>query len=58
MKAETVSLGDACTVVMGQSPPGESYNTSGDGLPFFQGIKDQHRTDFASRSHEARRLTI
>jgi type I restriction enzyme S subunit len=24
-------------IIMGQSPPGESYNTSGEGLPFFQG---------------------
>lgn len=40
MKPETVSLGEACTVVMGQSPPGRSYNTSGDGLPFFQGKAD------------------
>ncbi len=40
MRSETVSLGEACTVVMGQSPPGTSYNTSGDGLPFFQGKAD------------------
>src|SRR5216684_3640162 len=40
MRSETVSLGEACTVVMGQSPPGTSYNTSGDGLPFFQGKSD------------------
>lgn len=31
-------------VVMGQSPPGSSYNEEGDGLPFFQG-----RTDFGFR---------
>ena len=36
----TASLGEACTVIMGQSPPGKSYNTSGDGLPFFQGKTD------------------
>jgi len=29
---------------MGQSPPGESYNTSGQGLPFYQG-----RSDFGFR---------
>ena len=40
MKPKTVHLGKACTVVMGQSPPGTSYNTSGDGLPFFQGKTD------------------
>jgi type I restriction enzyme S subunit len=40
VKPETVPLGEACIVVMGQSPPGTSYNTSGDGLPFFQGKTD------------------
>ncbi len=32
-----VKLGDACNVIMGQSPPSTSYNTDGIGLPFFQG---------------------
>jgi type I restriction enzyme, S subunit len=32
-----VPLSDCCHIVQGQSPPGESYNESGDGLPFFQG---------------------
>jgi type I restriction enzyme S subunit len=27
-------------ITMGQSPPGDTYNKSGDGLPFFQGTKD------------------
>jgi type I restriction enzyme S subunit len=27
-------------VTMGQSPPGETYNEDGDGLPFFQGRRD------------------
>src|SRR2546426_12766022 len=40
MKPETVPLRQACTVMMGQSPPGTTYNTSGDGLPFFQGKTD------------------
>ena len=31
------ALGEACTVVMGQSPPSKSYNTEGVGLPFYQG---------------------
>jgi type I restriction enzyme, S subunit len=31
------SLTDVADVLMGQSPPGSTYNTSGDGLPFFQG---------------------
>lgn len=35
---------------MGQSPPGESYNDTGDGLPFFQG-----RTDFGFRYPENRK---
>lgn len=30
-------LADVADVVMGQSPPGSSYNTTGDGLPFYQG---------------------
>ncbi len=32
-----VSLGAVAKIIMGQSPPGESYNQSGKGLPFFQG---------------------
>lgn len=31
-------------LTMGQSPPGDTYNNAGDGLPFFQG-----RTDFGER---------
>jgi type I restriction enzyme S subunit len=31
-------------LTMGQSPPGETYNTTGNGLPFYQG-----RADFGSR---------
>ena len=31
------SLDDLCLVVQGQSPPGETYNTDRQGLPFFQG---------------------
>jgi type I restriction enzyme S subunit len=30
-------LGEVCEVIMGQSPPSETYNTNGNGLPFFQG---------------------
>ena len=33
-------LGDICDIVMGQSPPGETYNEIGKGIPFFQGIRD------------------
>lgn len=36
----TVALGDVATVVMGQSPPGSTYNDVGDGLPFYQGARD------------------
>ena len=31
------ALADACLVVQGQSPPSETYNTDGVGLPFLQG---------------------
>ena len=30
-------LGEVCEVIMGQSPPSATYNSSGIGLPFFQG---------------------
>ncbi len=30
-------LQDLCEVIQGQSPPGDTYNTRGEGLPFFQG---------------------
>lgn len=39
------SLIDVADVVMGQSPPGSTYNTDGDGLPFFQG-KAEFGRDF------------
>ncbi|MCA6369497.1 MAG: restriction endonuclease subunit S [Cytophagales bacterium] len=32
-----MKLGEACNVLMGQSPPSTSYNTDGIGVPFFQG---------------------
>lgn len=31
------TLEDFCTITQGQSPPGETYNTAGKGLPFLQG---------------------
>ncbi|MBK0399820.1 restriction endonuclease subunit S [Limibaculum sp. M0105] len=34
---EQVALGDVATVIAGQSPPGDTYNEAGEGLPFFQG---------------------
>ncbi|MBP9502788.1 MAG: N-6 DNA methylase [Candidatus Promineofilum sp.] len=32
-----VPLSEVAEVIAGQSPPGESYNTVGEGLPFYQG---------------------
>jgi type I restriction enzyme M protein len=32
-----VPLGEVANVISGQSPPGESYNETGDGIPFYQG---------------------
>lgn len=32
-----VELGTVCNINMGQSPPSATYNTDGNGLPFFQG---------------------
>ena len=37
---EVKALGDACAIVMGQSPSSEFYNESGQGLPFHQGVTD------------------
>ena len=34
------TLNDGFNVTMGQSPPGSTYNESGEGLPFFQGRRD------------------
>lgn len=33
-------LGNIANVIAGQSPPSETYNKSGDGIPFFQGKAD------------------
>lgn len=35
-----VRLGEVCEIIMGQSPPSTTYNTEGEGLPFFQGKAD------------------
>jgi type I restriction enzyme, S subunit len=43
------TLGNQFRLTMGQSPPGETYNEQGEGLPFFQG-----RTDFGFRYPEQR----
>jgi len=37
---KSVRLGDVCEVIMGQSPPGFTYNNEAKGLPFFQGKID------------------
>lgn len=34
---EWMKLGEACEVIMGQSPTSDTYNTNQKGLPFFQG---------------------
>jgi type I restriction enzyme S subunit len=34
---EIKKLGEVCEVIMGQSPNGESYNSSGDGIPLING---------------------
>ena len=47
---EARPLVDGFDLLMGQSPPGDTYNDSGDGLPFFQG-----RTDFGFRYPENRK---
>ena len=35
-----VKLPEVAEIVMGQSPPGSTYNDAGYGLPFYQGVKD------------------
>ena len=35
-----VRLGEVCVIIAGQSPPGSTYRTSPEGLPFFQGKAD------------------
>jgi type I restriction enzyme S subunit len=35
-----VQLKKVAEIIMGQSPPGTTYNERGDGLPFFQGVAD------------------
>ncbi len=37
---EEKKLGQVCMVIAGQSPEGKYYNTSGEGLPFYQGKKE------------------
>ncbi|MGB7291789.1 MAG: restriction endonuclease subunit S [Thermodesulfobacteriota bacterium] len=42
---ERKRLGEVCEIIMGQSPPGSTYNKENVGLPFFQG-----KIDFGSIS--------
>lgn len=35
-----VNLGDVCAILMGQAPPGESYNLSSNGIPLLAGAGD------------------
>jgi type I restriction enzyme S subunit len=44
------TVGEYFNLIMGQSPPGNTYNDIGEGLPFFQG-----RTDFGFRFPENRK---
>lgn len=44
------TVGECFQLTMGQSPPGNTYNDQGEGLPFFQG-----RTDFGFRYPENRK---
>ena len=46
--APRVPLAEVIDVEMGQSPPGDTYNEVGEGLPFYQGVKDFGRR-FPSR---------
>jgi type I restriction enzyme S subunit len=39
-KWEVTTLGDYCSLTMGQSPKSEYYNDVGNGLPFHQGVSD------------------
>ncbi len=40
MNFPIISLGDVATIIAGQSPPSNTYNEIGHGLPFFQGKAD------------------
>ena len=38
--ADAVTLADVAALTMGSSPPGDTYNEDGEGLPFYQGVRD------------------
>jgi type I restriction enzyme S subunit len=48
----SVKLSEIATIIMGQSPPGSTYNSEGNGTLFFQGS-----TDFGERFPTARQFT-
>jgi type I restriction enzyme S subunit len=50
MKWPLVKLGDVCEIIMGQSPPGDTYNKEGRGLPFYQGKIDFGKVHLQSPS--------
>lgn len=37
---KSVALFEVCSIIAGQSPPSDTYNTVGNGMPFFQGKTD------------------
>lgn len=47
---KTATVGDVCRVVPGQSPPGNAYNSSAQGLPFYQGKKEFGSRDIGQPS--------
>jgi type I restriction enzyme S subunit len=48
----TIPLIEAAEVTLGQSPPGDSYNDTGAGIPFFQG-----KSEFTATVAEVRKFT-
>lgn len=40
LSGEQIPLSEAASLVMGSSPPGTSYNETGEGTPFYQGVRD------------------
>jgi type I restriction enzyme S subunit len=53
MNWEIKTLKEITNVNMGQSPPGDSYNVDGEGIPFFQG-----KSEFQDRYPVVRKWTI
>ncbi|RPH51517.1 MAG: restriction endonuclease subunit S [Desulfobacteraceae bacterium] len=44
-----VKLGEVCQIIAGQSPPGSTYRSSPEGLPFFQGKAEFGETNPVAR---------